>query len=60
MAHPMALWATTNSTNPRERRNNGIKGSRSPWVVGIFPNDEAAIRLIGAVFAEQSEESTTA
>lgn len=58
MAYPAALWSKISSTNPLERVNKEIK--RRSKVVGIFPNDEAVTRLIGAVLTEQSEEWTTA
>ncbi len=46
---PRAHWRQIWSTNPLERLNKEIK--RRSRVVGIFPNEEAAIRLCGAVVA---------
>jgi putative transposase len=51
---PAAHWSKLRSTNPLERLNKEI-GRRSD-VVGIFPNDAAAIRLTGALLIEQNDE----
>jgi putative transposase len=54
MDYPKEHWAQIASTNPLERVNKEIK--RRADVVGIFPNDAAIVRLIGALMLEQSDE----
>jgi putative transposase len=54
MDYPKEHWAQIASTNPIERVNKEIK--RRADVVGIFPNDEAVVRLVGALMLEQSDE----
>ena len=51
---PPEHWTKLRSTNPLERVNKEI-GRRSD-VVGIFPNDASAIRLVGALLIEQNDE----
>jgi transposase-like protein len=54
MSFPKEHRAKIHSTNPLERVNGEIK--RRTEVVGIFPNEAAITRLVGAILLEQNDE----
>ena len=54
MAFPPEHWTRIYSTNPLERLNREIK--RRTEVVGVFPDEGAVVRLVGAVLLERSDE----
>ena len=54
MAFPKHHWRQLHSTNPLERLNGEIK--RRTDVVAIFPNEDAIVRLVGALLLEQNDE----
>ncbi len=54
MTFPAAHRPKLHSTNPLERLHGEIK--RRTNTVGIFPNEDAITRLIGAILLEQNDE----
>ena len=54
MTFPKDHRLKIHSTNPLERVNGEIK--RRTEVVGIFPNEEAITRLVGAILLERNDE----
>ena len=54
MTFPREHRQKLHSTNPLERLHAEIK--RRTNVVGIFPNEDAITRLVGAVLLEQNDE----
>lgn len=58
MEFPREHWSQIASTNPLERVNK--ESERRSDVVGIFPNDDAIVRLVGALMLETNDEWTVA
>ena len=56
MSLPREHWPKIHSTNGLERLNGEIK--RRTEVVGIFPNEDAIVRPVGAILLEQNDEWT--
>jgi len=54
LTFPKEHRSQLHSTNPLERLNKEVK--RRTHVVGIFPNEAAIVRLVGALMLEQNDE----
>jgi putative transposase len=54
MAFPQGHWARIYSTNPLERLNREVK--RRTDIVGVFPDQESVLRLVGSVLLEIDDE----
>lgn len=54
MSFPVEHWSRIYSTNPLERLHREIR--RRTDVVGVFPNADATLRLVGMLLLEQSDE----
>ena len=54
MTFPMEHWTRIYSTNPLERVIREVK--RRTNVVGIFPDRDSALRLVGSVLIETNDE----
>ena len=54
MTCPPEHWSRIYSTNPLERLNREVK--RRTNVVGIFPDPDAVLRLVGSVLMEVNDE----
>src|SRR6185312_14918976 len=54
MTFPKEHRTKLHSNNPIERLNGEIK--RRTEVIGIFPNEAAIVRLVGAILLEQNDE----
>lgn len=54
MSFPSEHWSRIDSTNPLERLNREVK--RRTEVVGVFPDTDAVLRLVGSVLIEIDDE----
>jgi len=54
MTFPVQHRVKRYSINPLERLNKNVK--RRAGVVGLFPNEQSIVRLIGAILLEQNDE----